>query len=79
MKVLESRAHRERECILLLGYLGAEMRATPTKDRVEDLRLALLMFIEPVIILDAAIARVVAERLTGQPVLFRDSAAKLAE
>ncbi len=43
------------------------------------MRLAFLMFIEPVIILDAAIAQLVAERLNGQPVLFRDTAVKLAE
>jgi hypothetical protein len=43
------------------------------------LRLAFLMVIEPVIILDAAITQVAAERLIGQPVLFRDTAAKLEE
>ena len=59
--------------------LGAEIRATPTKDQVEVLRLAFLMFIEAVIILDAAIAQVAGERLSGQSVLFRDSAVKLAE
>jgi hypothetical protein len=73
------RARREREYILLLGYLGAELNGKVTKDRVENLRLAFLMFIEPVIILDAAIAQLVAERLNGQAVLFRDTAAKLAE
>jgi hypothetical protein len=41
--------------------------------------MAFLLFIETVIILDAATAQLVVERLTGQPVLFRDSAAKLAE
>jgi hypothetical protein len=35
VEVIESRVQREREYILLLGYLGAEMRATPTKDQVE--------------------------------------------
>ena len=79
MAVFEGRARREREYILLLGYLGAELNGKVTKDRVENLRLAFLMFIEPVIILDAAIAQLVAERLNGQPVLFRDTAAKLAE
>ena len=62
-----------------MGYLSAELNGKITKDRVEDLRLAFLMFIEPVIILDAAIAQLVAERLNGQPVLFRDTAVKLAE
>lgn len=77
--VLESRLQREREYILLLGYLNAELNGKVTKDRVEGLRQAFLLFVEAVIILDAAIAQVVAERLTGQAVLFRDSAVKLAE
>ena len=79
MAVLEGREQREREYIFLLGYLNAELNGKVTKDRVENLRLACLMFIEPVIILDAAIAQLVAERLNGQPVLFRDTAVKLAE
>jgi len=79
MAVLEGGMQREREYVILLGYLSAELNGKITKDRVEDLRLAFLMFIEPVIILDAAIAQVVADRLTGQSVLFRDSAVKLAE
>jgi hypothetical protein len=37
------------------------------------------MFIESVIILDAEIAEVSADHLDGQPVLFDDAAAKLAE
>ena len=79
MSVLESRAQREREYVFLLGYLGAELNGRVTKDRVEELRQAFLLFVETVIILDAAIAQVAAERLAGQPVLFRDSAVKLAE
>ena len=77
--VHESRLQREREYILLLGYLNAELNGKVTKDRVEDLRQAFLLFIETVIILDAAIAQVVSEHLDGQPVLFSDSAVKLAE
>src|ERR1039457_4718702 len=65
--VIESREQREREYALLLGYLSAEMRGDLTKDRVQTLRLAVLMFLERVIILDAAIAQVAAERLDGQP------------
>lgn len=79
MAIFESRAQREREYVLLLGYLGAEMRTAPTKERVENLRLAVLMFVETGIILDAAIVQVAGERLSGQPVLFRDSAVELAE
>ena len=77
--VFEGMAQREREYIFLLGYLSAEMHGIPARDRVQDLREACLMFIEPVIILDSAIDQVVAERLTGQPLLFSDSAFKLAE
>jgi len=79
MAVLEGKVEREREYIILLGYLSAEARADLAKDRVEILRLVVLMFIEPMIVLDAAIALVVAERLNGQPVLFRDCSVKLEE
>jgi hypothetical protein len=79
VEVLENRTQRKREYVFLLGYLSAEMNWKVTKDRVEYLRLAFLMFIETVIILDAAIVQVAGERLSGQPVLFRDSAVELAE
>jgi hypothetical protein len=79
MAVLEGKVEREREYIILLGYLSAEARGDLAKDRVEILRLVVLMFIEPVIVLDAAIALVVAERLNGQPVLFRDCSVKLED
>ncbi len=55
------------------------MRAGLTEDRVMVLRLAFLLFIETVIILDAAVGQIAAERFNGQPVLFRDTAIKLAE
>jgi hypothetical protein len=79
MAVLEGSVAREREYIILLRYLSAEMRGNLTKARVETLRLVVLMFIEPVIVLDAAIAQLVAEQLNGQPVLFRDCSVKLEE
>jgi hypothetical protein len=79
VEVIETALQREREYILLLGFLSAEIRGKASKDRVEILRLAFLMVIEPVIILDAAITQVAAARLIGQPVLFRDTAAKLEE
>jgi hypothetical protein len=41
--------------------------------------MVVLMFIESVIILDAWIAEVSAAHLNGEPVLFDDTAAKLAE
>ena len=77
--VIENRERREREYIFLLGYLSAEIRGKATKDRVETLRLTVLMFLESVIILDAAIEQLAVERLVGQPVLFRDCAVKLEE
>jgi hypothetical protein len=79
MAVLEGRVEREREYIILLGYLSAEIRGNRAKDRVEILRLVILMFIKPVILLNAGIAQVASERLDGQAVLFRDSSAKLEE
>ena len=77
--VLEGRVEREREYIILLCYLSAEMRGNLTKDRVETLRLVVLMFIKPVIVLDVAIAQLVAERMNGQPVQFHDSSVQLEE
>jgi hypothetical protein len=55
------------------------MNEKTTKNRVQTLRLAVLAFLKSVIMLDASIAQLVTERLSGQPVLFPDSAAKLAE
>jgi hypothetical protein len=75
----ESMEQRDRESSFLFGYLSAEMNAKTTKNRVEELRKAALMFLEGVVVLDAAIAQVVAERLDGQSVLFRDCEAALHE
>ncbi len=75
----ESKGQREREYLFLLGYLSAEMRGKATKDRIQNLRTVVLRFLESVIILDAAIAQVVTERLNGQLVLFRDCSVKLEE
>jgi hypothetical protein len=79
VEVIENRERREREYIFLLGYLSAEIRGKAAKDRVQTLRLAVLIFLESVIILDAAIAQLADERLNGQPVLFRDCSLKLEE
>jgi hypothetical protein len=79
VKVLENREQREREYLFLLGYLSAEICGNAKKDRIQTLRVAVQTFLETVIILDTAIARVVAERLNGQPVLFRDCSLKLEE
>jgi hypothetical protein len=72
--VIENRVQREREYILSLGFIGAEWHGRTTEQSIEALRLAVLMFLESVIILDAAIAQVAVEHLNGQPLLFRDSA-----
>jgi hypothetical protein len=77
--VFETRDQHERERIFLAGYLSAVINGKRTKDRIQYLRSAVLMCIEPVIILDAAINQVVAERLSGQPALFRDSEVVVAE
>jgi hypothetical protein len=77
--VLESAIQREREYVFLLGHLGAEMNGSPTKDTVHILRLTVLIFLKSVIVLDAAIAQLVAGQLTGQPALFSDSEVQLAE
>ena len=78
-EVMANGAHREREYVLLLGFLSAEMRAGLMKHKAEILRLLFLNFIETVIVLDAAIAQIGSERLGGQPVLFRDTSVNLAE
>jgi hypothetical protein len=79
VEVIENRQQREREYTFLLGYLSAEMHGNPTKNRVQLLRSTVLMFLESVIVLDAAIIQVAVERLSGQPMLFRDTSAKLGE
>lgn len=79
VEVSEKRNQREREYILLLGYLRAELRGMATKDSLESLRMAVVMFIEAILILDAAITQVANERLNGQVMLFRDCRVKLKE
>jgi hypothetical protein len=79
VEAFENGEQREREYLFLLGYLSAEMHGKATKDRIQTLRLVVLRFLERVIILDTAVAQIVAERLNGQPVLFRDCSAKLEE
>jgi hypothetical protein len=77
--VFEDRGQREREYLLLLSYLGAEVRWNLTKDQVENMRVASLMLVERVILLDAAITQLVAEHFDGQAILFRDNEARLQE
>jgi hypothetical protein len=75
--VLENADQREREYFFLLGYLRAEMGGNATEDRIRTLRSALLMFVESVVVLDAAVSKIAAEHMSGQPVLFRDCADNL--
>ena len=56
-----------------------EIRGQAPKDRVRTLHSVVLMFLESVITLDAAIAQVAMERLNGQPMLFHDCSLKLQE
>jgi hypothetical protein len=79
VQAFETSKQREREYLFLLGYVSAEMHGKATKDRMQALRLAVQQFLESVIILDSAIAQIVAGRLNGQPVLFRDCSVKLEE
>jgi hypothetical protein len=79
LEVIENGKQRERECAFVFGYLSSEMHGKAPKDRVQRLRVAVLMFLESVITQDAAIAQVAAERLDGQPVLFHDCSVKLEE
>jgi hypothetical protein len=79
MAVLKSMEQREREYSLSLGYLSAEMNGNASKRRADDLRRAVLMFVESVVVLDVAIAQVVEQKVDGQPVLFRDCEVGLQE
>jgi hypothetical protein len=79
LRVMENWSQREREYVFLLGYLSAEIHGNPTKKRVQILRFTVLVFLKSVVILDAAIGQVAAERFNGQPVLFRDCEVKLKE
>jgi hypothetical protein len=79
IEVIENREQREREYVLLLGYVAAELHGELTKDSVERLRMAVLLFVDAVVVLEGAIAQVSAEQLNSQPVLFRDCEVKLTE
>ena len=79
MTVAENKIQREREYVFLLGYLSAEIHGKTTKSRIQPLRLAVLAFVKSVFLLDASIAQLVAEQLSGQPVLFRDCLVQLKE
>lgn len=52
--VLHAGHHREREYLLLLGQLSAELRAAPTKQSMEVLRATILIFIRAVLTLETA-------------------------
>jgi hypothetical protein len=76
MEVIENRERRGSEYLLLLGYLSA---VNITEYSLATPRMAILMFIDAVSVLDAAITQVAAERINGQPMLFRDCKVKLEE
>jgi hypothetical protein len=79
LAVLESAGQSQREYFLLCGYFYAALNGKTTKEGIEHLHKALLLFIEPIVGLDAAIAQLVAGPLKDHPILFRDSEQKLAE
>jgi len=79
ISVLESAEQSQREYFLLCGYFYAALTGKPTRESIEHLRKALLLFIEPIVLLDAVIAQLVAGPLKHHPMLFRDSKEKLAE
>jgi hypothetical protein len=75
--VAQNDAQREREYFFLWGYLRAEMAGKATEERIRTLRSAVLMFVESVVVLDAAVSQIAADHLCSQPVLFRDCADKM--
>jgi hypothetical protein len=77
VEVLENGYQREREYVLLMMCVNAEARGTAAKKPMQTLRLAVLMFLQPVIVLDAAIAQITAEHLKGDPILLHDCGAEL--
>jgi hypothetical protein len=79
VEVIENGHQREREYIFLLGYLGAELRGKPTRNGIESLRVAILLFIDAVLVLNVAITKVESERFNGESILFRDCGVKLKE
>ena len=79
ISVLESAEQSQREYFLLCGYFYAALNGKPTRESIERLRKALLLFIEPIVLLDGAIAQLVAGPLKDHPILFRNSEQKLAE
>jgi hypothetical protein len=77
--VSEETLHRRRDLALLGGYLHAVARSPKSTENVEELRVEVLRFVENVFVLEAAIGRIARERLSGQPVLFRDTSHKLEQ
>jgi hypothetical protein len=64
--VAQNDAQREREYFFLWGYLRAEMAGKATEDRIRTLRSAVLMFVESVVVLDAAASQIAADSLRSQ-------------
>ena len=79
VRVMETTSQRNREYLFLLALLNAEMRAGLTNESADILRVVFLMFIETVVILDAAITQAAEERLGDRSILFRDVEVKLEE
>jgi hypothetical protein len=70
---------RYREFAFLLGFFSAVMRGCIAKHSEKSLRALTLFFVEKILVVEAAISEISAQRFRGQPILFSDSAAKLNE
>jgi len=76
-EVIENELPRNRECLFLSGYVRAESNWKITKSRVERLHSTLLVFLESMVIFNAAIANVSSQYLNGHPALFPECRAQL--
>ncbi len=85
--VLESRAYSQRDFLILANYVLTLLAIYPlvldnlpkATDAIEKLRFALVLFIEDILILEAAVARISSDHLNGQTTLFRDASVALEE
>jgi len=85
--VFESRAYSQRDFLILANYLLTMLAIYPlvldnlpkATDAIEKLRFALVLFIEDILILEAAVARISSDHLNGQTTLFRDASVALEE
>ncbi len=70
---------RNREYLFLLGYLEAILQNPVHVRSVEQVRNLTLLFVEDVVLLDAAISQISAVYFGGRTILFTDCAEKLRD